>query len=271
MKNKIAVIVLLASLLLLSMFLISPAAAQITLPATAEVTAISAGDPPVQITITVNNLFVELQTGTYPGYCIELGTAVSTLPFTATVVNTYNTGSPWNQINWLLNNYPDSLDLQKAIWLLQGKTWSDLISQGWGPETQTVNNMVAAAQAHSGFKPSDGQYIGVKLVNAGQDFLIKVQIPSRNPGLTPGFWKNNLAVYLKLANGNRGYSDPTGSPIVTKGTMADFFDSLAGKYDLQQLYRDLCPQLDGKTAQIRDKAANVFNVEAGLSPGPPWN
>jgi hypothetical protein len=89
-------------------------------------------------------------------------------------------------------------------------------------------------------------------------------------GLTPGFWKNNLAVYLGLARGNRGYSDPTGSPTVTKDTMEDFFDSLAGTYDLYQLYRDLCPQLDGTTAAIRDAAANVFNVAAGLPPGPPW-
>jgi hypothetical protein len=89
-------------------------------------------------------------------------------------------------------------------------------------------------------------------------------------GLTPGFWKNNLAVYLGLANGNRGYSNPTGSPTVTKDTMEDFFDGLAGTYDLNQLYRELCPQFDGTTAAIRDAAANVFNVAAGLPPGPPW-
>jgi hypothetical protein len=94
--------------------------------------------------------------------------------------------------------------------------------------------------------------------------------PPPSPGLTPGFWKNNLAVYLGLANGNRGYSDPTGSPTVTKDTMGDFFDSLAGTYDLNQLYRELCPQLDGTTADIRNAAANIFNVAAGLSPGPPW-
>jgi hypothetical protein len=92
----------------------------------------------------------------------------------------------------------------------------------------------------------------------------------RSPGLTPGFWKNNLAVYLGLANGDRGYSDPTGSPTVTKDTMGAFFDSLAGTYDLNQLYRELCPQLDGTTADIRNAAANIFNVAAGLSPGPPW-
>lgn len=98
--------------------------------------------------------------------------------------------------------------------------------------------------------------------------------PPQSPGLTPGFWKNNLAVYLGLANGNRGYSDPTGSPTVTKDTMGDFFASLddtkGGPYDLMQLYRELCPQLDGTTADIRNAAANIFNVAAGLSPGPPW-
>jgi hypothetical protein len=91
------------------------------------------------------------------------------------------------------------------------------------------------------------------------------------PGLTPGFWKNNLAVYLGLANGNRGYSDPTGSPTVTKDNMGAFFDSLAGTHDLNQLYRNLCPQLDGTTADIRNNAANIFNLAAGLAAGPPWN
>ena len=107
-------------------------------------------------------------------------------------------------------------------------------------------------------------------VYCGNTVRLRFDFCQGGPGLTPGFWKNNLAVYLGLANGNRGYSDPTGSPTVTKDTMGAFFDSLAGTYDLNQLYRDLCPQLDGTTADIRNAAANIFNVAAGLSPGPPW-
>lgn len=115
-----------------------------------------------------------------------------------------------------------------------------------------------------------GDLVEYVVVNCGATTCVNFNFCEQSPGLTPGFWKNNLAVYLNIHNGNRGYSDPEGSPTVTKETMGAFFDSLAGTYDLDQLYRELCPQLDGKTSDIRDAAANIFNVAAGLSPGPPW-
>jgi hypothetical protein len=275
MKIKTIVATLLA-VLLASMFLLSPVYAACNLPASATVT-VAPGQPPVQITLTGFGAGYDVTAGVpYTGYCIELGEEVIQ-PIEVTLACTDAAGSPWNQINWLLNNYPDSLNLQKAIWLLQGNTWADLIAGGWGPELTAVNDMVSAASTHGTFDPSAGDWVGVRLVtDGGQDLLIKIQIPSEGePGLTPGFWKNNLAVYLHLAKGNRGYSNPEGATEVTKDTMGDFFaaldDTLAGPYDLMQLYRDLCPQLDGITAQIRNEAANIFNVAAGLAQGPPWN
>jgi hypothetical protein len=137
----------------------------------------------------------------------------------------------------------------------------------------TLQDQGASDWDDSDFDPTTGQSPCVNLPTEDTVFCsLKaglVCVPT-GAGLTPGFWKNNLAVYLGLAKGNRGYSDPTGSPTVTKDTMEDFFDGLAGTYDLNQLYRELCPQLDGTTAAIRDAAANVFNVAAGLLPGPPW-
>ena len=102
------------------------------------------------------------------------------------------------------------------------------------------------------------------------------------PGLSPGFWKHNLAVYFKESNG--AYSDPgiTGvrqaennlpagpSPSVTKDTMGAWFDKLAGapwNVDLAQAYADLKTNGGGVAGNAkRVAAANIFNYWADLSP-----
>ena len=266
MKNKI-VLAIVVMALVSSLFLVTANAA-CNLPASVTLT-VGAGNPPVIITLSGIVGSYDIANGPYTGYCIELGTAVGPPPISATPICTDNAGSPWNQINWLLNNYPDSLDLQLAIWRLQGNSEAFITSQGWTFTVAAVP-MATAASAHGTFDPSAGDWVGVRLETGGQDLLIKVKIPELAPGLTPGFWKNNLAVYLGYANGNRGYSDPTGADpnIVTKDTMADFFDTFA-RATLEQLYTDLTTM--GNNAEIRNAAANVFNVAAGLAAGPPWN
>jgi hypothetical protein len=103
------------------------------------------------------------------------------------------------------------------------------------------------------------------------------------PGLSPGFWKHNLGVYLGEANGS--YSDPgvTGlriaeapyylvgpSPPVTKYNMEAWFDALAGapwNVDLEQAYADLNTKGGGAAgAATRVAAANIFNYWADLYP-----
>jgi hypothetical protein len=104
------------------------------------------------------------------------------------------------------------------------------------------------------------------------------------PGLSPGFWKHNLGVYLGYNNGK--YSDPgvTGIRIaenglpagpdppgaVTKDNMEAWFDALAElpyELDLEELYDDLCHKGGGAVgAGIRVEAANVFNYWADLYP-----
>ena len=100
------------------------------------------------------------------------------------------------------------------------------------------------------------------------------------PGLSPGFWKHNLGVYLGLANG--AYSDPgvTGvvaaqdplpagpSSPVTKDNMAAWFAALAAApydVDLEQAYADLCTKGGGAAGdKLRVDAANIFNYWADL-------
>ena len=85
------------------------------------------------------------------------------------------------------------------------------------------------------------------------------------PGMSPGFWKHNLGIYLQEANGS--YSNPTPNPIVSKDTMAAFFANLEGTEDLEQLYEDLCTQGGGAVgAATRVNAANIFNAAADLYP-----
>lgn len=103
-----------------------------------------------------------------------------------------------------------------------------------------------------------------------------------NPGLTPGFWKNNLAVYLNTPPGARAvYSDPgpndCTAPIggLTKDTMGDYFAWLQTYLPMTfngvtyQSYAELYAALSyiggGATgAAIRNNAANFFNNYAGL-------
>ena len=99
------------------------------------------------------------------------------------------------------------------------------------------------------------------------------------PGLSPGFWKHNLGVYLEEANGS--YSDPGVTGIrteptvgpafpVTKDNMATWFAALAGTpwyLNLESLYGDLCTRGGGAAGNaIRVGAANVFNYYADLFP-----
>lgn len=96
-------------------------------------------------------------------------------------------------------------------------------------------------------------------------------------GLTPGFWKHNVGVYLTSvgeltgANAvNGGYSDPVNSLVVTKDTMGDWLAGLdsnnEGPLDLLDLYNDMNFKGGGASgAETRNNAADVFNNLAGLA------
>lgn len=89
-------------------------------------------------------------------------------------------------------------------------------------------------------------------------FMVSNAYACVGPGLSPGFWKHNLGVYLGEANG--AYSDPgvtgveTYGPLpgpnfpVTKDNMDTWFAALAGApwhLDLEGLYADLCTKGGG--------------------------
>ena len=86
------------------------------------------------------------------------------------------------------------------------------------------------------------------------------------PGLSPGFWKHNIGVYLGLKNGE--YSDPGYTAgEVSKDTMGDWLQAHWTDAQLLVLFNDLCTQGGGAAgAAIRVAAANVFNAAADLFP-----
>jgi hypothetical protein len=85
------------------------------------------------------------------------------------------------------------------------------------------------------------------------------------PGLSPGFWKHNVGVYLKLANGS--YSDPVNSPYVSKDTMGAWLHAGWTDAQLLVLYNELSTKGGGAAGDAtRVAAANVFNAAADLYP-----
>lgn len=88
------------------------------------------------------------------------------------------------------------------------------------------------------------------------------------PGLSPGFWKHNVGVYLGLANGS--YSDPVyypgNTPVVTKDTMGTWLSQWSNAF-LQSKYDDLNFKGGGAAGDaLRVAAANFFNNAADLLP-----
>ena len=92
-------------------------------------------------------------------------------------------------------------------------------------------------------------------------------------GLSPGFWKHNVGVYLGERNGS--YSDPPvysgQTPLVTKDSMGTWLagldDTIGGTLNLEELYDQLNTKGGGSDgAAIRVTAANVFNLAADLYP-----
>ena len=96
---------------------------------------------------------------------------------------------------------------------------------------------------------------------------------STGGGLTPGFWKHNVGVYLTsvgVLTGaqavNGAYSDPVNSLVVTKATMGDWLDAGWTDTKLLSLYNDMKTIGGGaEGAATRNNAANVFNAAAGLA------
>ncbi len=208
----------------------------------------------------------------YTGFCIDLLTTINPgQDYSAILISSLGLSTTWNKINYILNNQQGTAqDVQAAIWLVEGFTDAEILSNAGFDPSATADAMVTAANAHSGFTPGPGQIVAVWCdVTGGQDVLIELTIPTYGPGLTPGFWKHNVGVYL-TAQGYGGldvhgsYSD-SGSPLATRENMATFLSQWSNA-QLLIWYNDMNHQGGGSTwAAIRQNTANIFNAAAGLS------
>ncbi len=298
MKTK-KILLSTAAILMLSLMLLTPVLAFPTLPGSVTVVlTVGATDStkwPGTVAITGGS--GDLPSGSYVGWCNDFYTSIQTSPqsYTATPITNFAVA---DKINYLLNTYPtNDFNKQVAIWLLIHTnapfniplaTVEADIAVRYGGNTPAQPSATAIAMYNDantngvGFVPATGQLVAVDLIIIGaQSLIVTITQPCGQPGLTPGFWKHNVGVYLTSIGTltgkdavNGGYSDPTGATEVTKDSMGTWLPTVPLPFGmtLLDMYNALNFKGGGSAgAAIRNNAANVFNVAAGLAPGPPWN
>ena len=224
----------------------------------------------------------DVTNGDYMGWCADFYELIDPdTPYSATLISSLTEPTPWDKINYLLNYVTNfDMDVQVAIWLLLevgtsgtlAEVSADIGSRYSGqPTTEALALYNYADSNGGGFDPTCGDWIAVLCVTEPgvQDLFVQIRITCQGPGLTPGFWKHNVGVYLGLKNG--AYSDPVNSPVVTKDTMGDWLAGLdsnnGGPLDLLSLFNAMSTKGGGAAgAATRNNAANVFNALAGLAP-----
>ena len=210
----------------------------------------------------------------YTAWCVQFDNIiVPSVPYTAYLVSTLGMSSPWPEVNYLINTYSPSMNTQVAIWRLMGTSAADIAArytEGVDYDISTVNAMIAAAQANSGFVPVPGQLVAIicETLSVGgieiQDLIIEVEVPEEETpcGLSPGFWKHNIAVYLGENPGS--YSVPhDGEPRIDGPTLEGYLADIG--VSAGDAYAALTAKGKG-SAEIRLNMANLLNDAAGYAP-----
>jgi len=146
--------------------------------------------------------------GRYPGWCIQQHAGIQLKNQPGTLYSSIGgglpadlVGRPWNKINWVLNHKIRGAgktdlaffkDVQTAIWLLMGETYS---SFGVSPEAQ---QMVADANAHPTYVPGARDVVAVIVYSDGmgsssnsiQEEIIEVKRPGTITNLATGRGKS---------------------------------------------------------------------------------
>jgi len=228
--------------------------------------------------------------GTYTGWCTDITHGITRgLEYDVMLYSSYDPIAPipsedWNRINYILNNKQGTgCEVQAAIWyFINGGAYWWIAGDPFDPSVDTeVQNMVGDAIAYGGtYEPGIGDILAIVCVpddETVQVVIIELTIPCEGPGLTPGFWKHNVGIYLTSIGTltgkdavNGAYSDPVNSPVVNKDNMGTWLASLTpaqlGGKTLLQLYTEMKTKGGGAAgAETRQGAANVFNALAGLS------
>jgi len=206
----------------------------------------------------------DVHNGVYPGWCVE--GAVTMERGVSHDVTLYSSLTPpvslssinWVAINYILNHKQGAMsDVQNAIWYI--------IGDDVGTLSTDAQAMVDAAEANPSYDPTTGEVLAIICLKAEgaagvQNSIIELTKEPTIPGLSPGFWKHNIGVYLGERNG--AYSSPYEG--FDKTTMPTFLLDLG--IDLNEAYTALNTGGGGAAAQGRLDTANALNAAAGFLP-----
>lgn len=205
----------------------------------------------------------DVDNGVYPGWCVDRTTNMvrsvshNVILYSSLSPPSELNGIDWTAINYILNHKQGTMmDVQNAIWYFTDTTNM--------PRSAATQAMIDAAEANA--DPVTGPVLAVICLPVedpcAQTSII--EIVKSVCGLSPGFWKHNIGVYLGYKNG--AYSSPYEG--FDKTTMPDFLDALAAAIpvDLEDAYAVLSTGGGGAIAQARLDMANAFNAAAGFQP-----
>ncbi len=202
----------------------------------------------------------DVHNGVYAGWCVDRSVTMKRgVSHDVTLYSSISppvlTGINWVAINYILNHKQGTrLDVQDAIWHF---------TDNFSPISATAQEMVDAANANPNYDPLTGEILAIICLPHdhpdAQNSIIELT-RSTIPGLSPGFWKHNIGVYLELRNG--AYSSPYEG--FDKSTMPTFLVGLG--IDLNEAYTALTTMGGGSAAQGRIDMANALNAAAGFLP-----
>jgi hypothetical protein len=271
---------LLMSSLLISMVIVGSVFAdcQLNLPEDpVDMLAVYGIDSYFDITLSMVPAGYDVTNGVYAGWCIDSDVIMNqTTVFSVMLYSTCDhptdpAAIEWDKVNYILNNKPltaTRLDIQYAIWHYAN------LEEGWTPlTTPTSIAIVADAEANgTDFVPEMGEVVAVICYPDGIDYysqtppyvqmsIIEVTIPGYD-GLSPGFWKHNLKVYLGETRGS--YSRPhDGEDKMNAPTLLGYLTTIGvSATDAYAALRARGPGSD----QVRLDMANAFNAVAGYTP-----
>lgn len=208
----------------------------------------------------------DVDNGIYAGWCVDRSELMerhidhNVVLYSSLAPPSGLSGEEWGAINYILNHKQGSrTDVQHAIWSIT----NDYEVSG------VALDMVNAAKANLNYNPltMGGSVLAIICYdsipdNNVQNSVIEVKIPTK-PGLSPGFWKHNIAVALGINPGS--YSSPySGAPKLTFEDLTNYLADTTFS-SLQEAYDAL--NAKGKGSDItRLYACNQFNSAAGFLP-----
>jgi hypothetical protein len=240
------------------------AAAWPSLPSTmVQLTAVDGSSSYFVITLSGGPAGFDVSNGAYPGWCIDRSTTmVRSVPHDVMLYSSLSPPSEvdsfdWDAINYILNHKQGSMmDVQNAIWYFTGDA-------SYGSLSSAAKAMVDAANA-SPFDSSEGAVLAVICLPIrdpdAQNSIIEIR--RKGCGLSPGFWKHNIKVYLGMTNGRYSVPHP-GEPRITDEILLSYFRAIGVRP--RAAYAALTARGPGSDS-VRLDMANLFNAVAGYTP-----